>query len=862
MRLKHCLWTMFLMAIGTLSSCQTQIDRSTDKKFKTTQDKSLFKESKNIEVPEGFKVELIYSVPLEEQGSWVALTPDNTGRLITSDQFGSLYRVTVGKNPSETSSEKLDIPIGHAQGLLYAHNSLYVTVNLHPNQKNSKVKHSGVYRVSDSTGDDQLDKLELLKTLEAVDNENGHGEHGPHGLQISPDGHIYLVAGNGTKIPDDLNPTSPHRNWADDLLIPSNNAFVPGGWVARTDLTGENWELVAGGIRNPYDLAFQPDGELFTVDADSEMDIGAPWYRPTRVNHIVSAGEYGWRYDTGPWRFYGKWPDHYPDSVGSVVDIGPGSPTGIAFGTGTRFPLKYQRALFVCDWSSGKIYAIHFRPYGASYKATFETFLTGSAMPLTDLVVNQDGALYFTTGGRESKSGLFRIVYTGTETIDPVGPIENSEAFQARNLRRYLEQFHGQKNPRAVEEAWPHLVSQDRSIRYAARIAIEHQNIELWQHRALKEDNIIASTQAMISLARVGGKELQQQVIEKLNQLPLETLPEGQLLEVLRAYGLALIRMESPMHSVVKRNVSQRLEILYPSSNQKLNQELCRLLVYVKNPEVISKSLKLLQKSPEQNKMFYFATLSLVKEGWSLEQLQLFFTSLNLAEKEHLRTQKKIGNRKMNSRFMHSLETFRSNVTETLSHNQREELAVFIEGQQNVISGELESNRKFVQNWKLSDLVPFLHQLQSGRSYDNGKTAYRDAGCTNCHRFGDQGGTTGPDITSVGKRFDAHYLLESLLVPSKVIPEQFLTEVIKMENGVIYTGRVVYNDGKMLRLREDPFSNQNTKLDINEIEKRTLLKTSEMPEGLLNVLTKDQVLDLIAYLSTGGNPESPIFMNP
>ena len=94
------------------------------------------------------------------------------------------------------------------------------------------------------------------------------------------------------------------------------------------------------------------------------------------------------------------------------------------------------------------------------------------------------------------------------------------------------------------------------------------------------------------------------------------------------------------------------------------------------------------------------------------------------------------------------------------------------------------------------------------------------------------------------------------------IRDRFLTEVIKMENGVIYTGRVVYNDGKMLRLREDPFSNQNTKLDINEIEKRTLLKTSEMPEGLLNVLTKDQVLDLIAYLSTGGNPESPIFMNP
>ena len=59
-------------------------------------------------------MELVYSVPLEEQGSWVALTPDAAGRLIASDQFGGLFRVTVGEGASQTTVEKLNVPIGHA----------------------------------------------------------------------------------------------------------------------------------------------------------------------------------------------------------------------------------------------------------------------------------------------------------------------------------------------------------------------------------------------------------------------------------------------------------------------------------------------------------------------------------------------------------------------------------------------------------------------------------------------------------------------------------------------------------------------------------------------------------------------------
>ena len=241
--------------------------------------------------------------------------------------------------------------------------------------------------------------------------------------------------------------------------------------------------MIASGFRNPYDLAFNDQGEMFAYDSDMEWDFGTPWYRPTRILHVTSGGEFGWRVGTD------KWSPNYPDNLPAAINVGQGSPTNLVSGANARFPKKYRKALFAFDWSFGIIYAIHTEPDGASYKTTGEEFISGSPLPLTDGVVGPDGALYFLTGGRRLESDLYRVYYgdnTGNNEKLPV-----PELTDALKARRKLEEFHGAAKAGAVDFAWPYLMDKDRFVRYAARIAVETQPLAQWENKVLSEKDPI-----------------------------------------------------------------------------------------------------------------------------------------------------------------------------------------------------------------------------------------------------------------------------------------------------------------------------------------------------------------------------------
>src|SRR4029077_1508978 len=246
--------------------------------------------------------------------------------------------------------------------------------------------------------------------------------------------------------------------------------------------------------------AFNRHGDLFTYDADMEWDCNTPWYRPTRVCLVASGSEFGWRNGAG------KWPPYYPDSLPAVYNVGPGSPTGMCFGYDTKFPAKYQDALFMCDWSYGKLYAVHLKPDGSSYRGELEDFLSGTPLPLTDIVINpKDGAMYFAIGGRKTMSGLYRVTYVGKESTEPSK--EDMTGAAARAERKKLESYYLKKDPKAIDVAWPYLGHADRFLRYAARTILEHQGSAAWQERALKETDPQPGLNALLASVRTGDKK-------------------------------------------------------------------------------------------------------------------------------------------------------------------------------------------------------------------------------------------------------------------------------------------------------------------------------------------------------------------
>jgi putative heme-binding domain-containing protein len=152
-------------------------------------------------------------------------------------------------------------------------------------------------------------------------------------------------------------------------------------------------------------------------------------------------------------------------------------------------------------------------------------------------------------------------------------------------------------------------------------------------------------------------------------------------------------------------------------------------------------------------------------------------------------------------------------------------------------------------------------KLESGRSHANGKQIFQVASCVGCHKLGGVGNEIGPDLTKLDpKQNTPTEVLRDIIDPSFRINEKYQSWVIETQAGKVITGLIVEEKGDTIKVLENPLAKADPvvikKADIAERKKSPI---SIMPKGLLDKLTHEEILDLIAYVTAGGDPKHKLF---
>ncbi len=818
----------------------------------------------DLTIAPGFKVELLKSAS-EREGSWVSMAVDPKGRLYISPQAkapdGGIMRLTLDAEGHVARTDWVKLDVGVAMGMLWAFDSLYVSGQGPEGQ--------GIYRLRDTNADGELDQIELFKKV-----PGGGGEHGAHAIVLGPDDMLYFTQGNATPLIDGIDAgKSPYRNYEEDILLPRvmdpvatffDNLKVPYGHILRTDENGKKWELYAAGLRNAYDIDFNEEGELFTYDSDMEWDVGLPWYRPTRILHLVPGGEYGFREGNQ------KWPVTYADSLPPVCDIGLGCPTGVKFGTNSRWPARYRSALFVMDWTFGRILAVHQSPKGASYTAKsslasythptgpeasedVEVFLSGKAMPFTDLEFGADGAMYLTVGGRGTQAALYRVTWIGK-----TDKMTELEATIAENKKGALA-VKGRANLALAEK----LLAQGKAIfpegeadtytRFAWRQAYERHPVAEWKDAALHETRPLAALTQLLALARVGDRGTQAELLEALKKFPLDGLSEDLKLLKLRVIKVSFARQGRPSDELVQLGI-EKLSRQYPAKTFALNRELSELLVWLGAPDVVEKTLALLDAAATQEEQIWYACMLREARGWTAPQREHYFAWFAKARGF-------TGGNSLAKFVLRIKEQALAKLTEA-------ERADAVRAELAATPSDVPTSpqatppppaRPFVTSWTVAELAGDLDKVGAGRNFARGKEIFASVQCIQCHHFGNGGGNFGPDLSAVGNRFNRHDLLESIIEPSKVISEQYAGHLFTTKQGEKVMGLIVEENNDAYIVMTNPLDGAKKAVGKLAIASRQMSPVSLMPPGLINVLTKEEILDLLAYLETGGKADAPAF---
>ena len=178
-----------------------------------------------------------------------------------------------------------------------------------------------------------------------------------------------------------------------------------------------------------------------------------------------------------------------------------------------------------------------------------------------------------------------------------------------------------------------------------------------------------------------------------------------------------------------------------------------------------------------------------------------------------------------------------------------------------ILDALLKDNRPR-KEWSYDDLVSSVEGLDRGRSFAHARQVFEVASCVSCHRMNGVGEPVGPDLAQLDPKLTRPEILRSLVEPSAKVVDKYATHVFALKSGKVATGMILESSPERLKVIENPMAKTAPVLiDRAEIDEQTRSATSLMPKGLLDKLTREEILDLIAYVAAKGDPKNPLFQD-
>ena len=373
-------------------------------------------------------------------------------------------------------------------------------------------------------------------------------------------------------------------------------------------------------------------------------------------------------------------------------------------------------------------------------------------------------------------------------------------------------------------------------------------------------------------------------ILRLLGTVEFSQLDERQQLGALRAYQLAFIRLGNPDKETCAA-LAKKFDDLFPQKSDFVNRELAILMIHFQSPGAVKKLVPLLAQEPwrtrpasdsdagsvghdllsrnkgyggvfaamlanqpDQQQYHYAFVLRNLKTGWTLDDRKTYFNWFNKA-----RTWSGGA----------SYPKYLTNIDNDAFANSTdaERLAIAASGiRKPYVIPELPKATGPGKEYLASDVIALATDKLKGRDFKNGEKMFKAARCVVCHRFGGDGGATGPDLTQLAGRFNLKDLTDAIVEPSKVISDQYKASIVETKSGKVITGRIVSESKDSITIVVDPENATKTvEVKKSDIESNQPSLVSLMPKDLLKTLNEDEVRDLLAYLLSRGNPNDAMF---